>query len=42
MHKSGTAIEAWFTPVQNLRLIVAIKLRRVNPSIIEVDGGSND
>jgi hypothetical protein len=36
MHKSGTAVEAWFTPVQKLRLIVAIKLARVNPSIIEV------
>jgi hypothetical protein len=36
MYKSGAAIEAWFTPVQKLRLIVAIKLARVDPSIMEV------
>lgn len=36
MHKSGTAIEVWFTPVQKRRLIVAIERARVNSSVIEI------
>jgi hypothetical protein len=36
MCRSGAAIEAWFTPLHKLRLIVAIKLASVDPSMMEV------